>query len=138
MPGHKHTSSKKLHAAQAPQPSEASTPQPSAPSAVQPSSVLAAPIQFKADNFSLGRPDFGAPSAKYSEYLVIMMRAHEDLGINPPAGIYPKLETAMDYFKKQRLSNGALISPREAEKLASFCRPVSAKKGGNKKAMPKG
>jgi len=60
------------------------------------------------------------------------MRAHDDLKINPAAGVYPKLEEAKSYFMKQRLSDGRLISARSAEKLASYCRPVSGMKGGNK------
>jgi hypothetical protein len=87
--------------------------------------------EFKAPNYSLGSPDFGQSSIKYSEWTVILMRAHDDLGINPAAGVYPKHGDAREYFQRQRLSDGSLISPRSAAKLASFCRPLKAGKGGN-------
>jgi hypothetical protein len=95
-------------------------------------------VVLKANNLILGSPDFAKPSAEYSEFTVILMQAHKALKINPAAGIYPKLEEAKNYFMEQRLSDGRKITPREAEKLASFCRPVSAKKGGNKKIAHEG
>jgi hypothetical protein len=59
------------------------------------------------------------------------MQAHDDLKINPAAGVYPGVKEAKAYFMGLRLSNGALISPRSAEKLASFCRPVVGMRGGS-------
>jgi hypothetical protein len=95
--------------------------------------VEQAPVvhELKANDFWLGSPDFGKPSAEYSEFTVILMQAHKDLKINPAASIYPKHEEAKSYFMKLRLSDGRLVSPNEAQKLASFCRPVRAKTGGN-------
>jgi hypothetical protein len=93
--------------------------------------------EVKADNYTLGPLDFGKPSIKYSEWTVLLMTAHDALGITPTAGIYPKIEVAEDYFKRQRLSNGSLIKPAAAKKLATFCRPVGAMNGGRPPALRK-
>jgi hypothetical protein len=77
-------------------------------------------------------PDFGRPSANIPEFVVIMLEAIQYFGINPTAGVYPKKEELVAYFTSRRLSNGSLISPHHAEALATFCRPVSAMKGGLK------
>jgi hypothetical protein len=124
-----------------PRPRAEPTPIPATPAPVTPAPAapaLPAAHELKANDFILGAPDFAKPSTEYSEFTVILMQAHKALKINLTAGIYPKLEEAKTYFMEQRLSDGTKISPREAEKLASFCRPVCAKKGGNKKIAHKG
>jgi hypothetical protein len=51
------------------------------------------------------------------------------------ANSYPKKEGLVEYFQRCRLSNGTFISRHQADSLATFCRPVQAMKGGNKKRV---
>jgi hypothetical protein len=93
------------------------------------------PVVARAENFSITGPDCARPSANMPEFVVIMLEAIRHFGINQPAGIYPKKNPLIAYFRQRRLSNGSLISLAEAKHLATFCRPVAAKSGGNKRRV---
>lgn len=91
-------------------------------------------VELKAEPFSLGSPDFATPrltTTDFPEFIAIMLEAVSRFGINARAGTYPKHEELAAYFVTRRLSDGQLISPRQAKLMATFCRPVGAMKGGN-------
>jgi len=96
-------------------------------------------VPLPVGNYSLGSPDFGRPKVKeYPEFISVLLKAVEHFGINASKGIYPKKEELVTYFMQLRLSTGSLISLRQAQALATFCRPAGAMKGGNKKVKGEG
>jgi hypothetical protein len=112
-----------------PPPKEMSTPPAPSPQPVT--------VGLMAEHFSLGSPDFATPAppttTDFPEFIAIMLEAVWHFEINARAGTYPKHEDLAAYFETRRLSDGRLISPRQADALATFCRPVRAMKGGNSK-----
>jgi hypothetical protein len=96
-------------------------------------SVASPKYHLEAVNLAVGSPGIGQPSASYPEFVVMMLEAVRHFRINAPAGEYPKKEDLVSWFKGRRLSSGNYVSPSQAEHLATFCRPVVAMKGGNKK-----
>jgi len=97
------------------------------------------PVALKAEAYALGSPEFTRPKAKeYPEFISILLRAVEDLGIDASAGVYPKKDELVRYFRDHRLSNGAFISRNMAEALATCCRSVEAMVGGNRHRKSEG
>jgi hypothetical protein len=96
-------------------------------------------VELKASDYSLGSLDFGKPRMKeYPEFISILLKAVEHFDIDASGGRYPKKDELVNYFMQHRLSDGRLISPRLAKYLATFCRPVSALKGGINRRGQKG
>jgi hypothetical protein len=93
-------------------------------------------VESKAAEYALGSPDFATPrltTTDFPEYVAILLEAVWHFKIDKKAGKYPKHEELVAYFVTRRLSDGRLISVRQAHALATFCRPVGAMKGGNSK-----
>jgi hypothetical protein len=111
-----------------PTPPKKSSPTPAPEPAQEPQPVTA--------EYALGSPDFATPqltTTDFPEYVAILLEAVWHFEIDKKAGKYPKHEELAAYFVTRRLSDGRLISPRQAHALATFCRPVGAMKGGNSK-----
>ena len=93
------------------------------------------PIALKVPaEYALGAPDFGQPELfEYvlPEFVKVQLEAVVHFKIDARAGKYPKHEQLAAWFTTRRLSDGRLISPRQANTLATYCRPVGAMKGGN-------
>ena len=90
-------------------------------------------VGLKAEPFSLS-PDLGRPDLfeyMLPEFVRLTLEAVAHFKIDARAGHYPKHEELVNYFVTRRLSDGRLISSRQARFLATFCRPVDAMKGGN-------
>jgi hypothetical protein len=86
--------------------------------------------------YSISSLDFAQPQIKvtdFPEFIAMQLAAVFHFRIDAKAGVYPKHEELVNYFKKQRLSDGRQVSPNQAKYLATFCRPVAAMMGGNKK-----
>ena len=116
-------------------PKKSSEPPPTPESEPQPVTVELMD-KDKPEHFSLGSPDFAKPpltTTDFPEFIAIMLEAVHRFGINAKAGKYPKHEELAAYFVTRRLSDGSPISPRQANALATFCRPIGAMKGGNSK-----
>jgi hypothetical protein len=93
-----------------------------------------------AKDLTIGAPEFGRPALGQTipyEHLPELIRLQVDaclkFGINTVTGACPKHETLVEHFVQQRTSDGRLVSPDLAKKLATCCRPADARKGGNKK-----
>jgi hypothetical protein len=69
----------------------------------------------------------------FPEFISILHEAVRHFRISVSANSYPKKKDLVEHFQRHRLSNGTPISPHQADSLATFCRPVQAMKGGNKK-----
>ena len=69
------------------------------------------------------------------EFISIAHEAIRHFRISVSANSYPKKGELVEFLKRRRLSNGTLISRHHAETLATFCRPVQAMKGGNKRRV---
>jgi hypothetical protein len=96
-------------------------------------------VPLQAEKYSLSSPTFGRPKMKeYPEFISVLLKAVEHFGIDASEGIYPKKNELVAYFMQLRLSTGSLISLRQAQALATFCRPAGAMKGGNKKVKREG
>lgn len=65
------------------------------------------------------------------EFIELMLAALDHFGIT--SSKYPKKEELVEWFSSQKLPNGENVSPRLADSLATFCRPLNAMKGGNKR-----
>jgi hypothetical protein len=76
-----------------------------------------------------------APVDYLPEFISIAHEAIRHFGIRLSANSYPKKEELVKYFQGRRLSNGTFISRHQAQSLATFCRPVQAMMGGNKKRV---
>jgi hypothetical protein len=94
------------------------------------------PTALQTEPYSLGAPDFATPrlaTTDFPEFIAVMLEAVWHFKIDAKTNRYPKAEELVAYFITRRLSDGRLISPRQARALATFCRPVGAMKGGNSK-----
>ena len=69
--------------------------------------------------------------AYVSPYMQLMLDAVRHFKIG--AGSWPKKEELEEYFRGQKLPDGSSISANHARYLATFCRPLAAMSGGNKK-----
>jgi hypothetical protein len=67
------------------------------------------------------------------ELVALQLRAIHKYDIRPKEQKYPLKKVLVEHFEGLRLSTGELISRNFAEFLASACRPVEGRKGGNKK-----
>jgi hypothetical protein len=67
------------------------------------------------------------------EQVAMIFDALHKFDIRPKENKYPLLKVLVDYFESRTFSTGERVSHHKAEFLASACRPVDAKKGGNKK-----
>jgi hypothetical protein len=66
-----------------------------------------------------------------SPYMRLMLEANRHYGISEEQ--WPKKEVLEEYFRAQKLPDGTLVSPNLASQLATHCRPLAAKRGGNTK-----
>jgi hypothetical protein len=63
--------------------------------------------------------------------MMLMLEAVRHFKINEQ--YWPKKEPLEEYFSAQKLPDGTRITDNQASNLASFCRPLAAKSGGNSK-----
>jgi hypothetical protein len=97
------------------------------------------PVELVAPGYTLGAPDFATPSlttTNIPEFVALQHEAIRHFRIDAEAGRYPKLQELVAYFKTRRLSDGKLVSSNLARYLATFCRPVGAMSGGNRRMKP--
>ena len=73
-------------------------------------------------------PEDGAYVSPYMQLMLDAVR-HFKIG----AGSWPKKEELEEHFRAQKLPDGKPISANHARYLATFCRPLAAMSGGNKK-----
>ena len=69
--------------------------------------------------------------AYVSPYIQLMLDAVRRFEINEKN--WPKKEELEEHFRAQKLPDGTPISANQARYLATFCRPLAAMSGGNKK-----
>jgi hypothetical protein len=73
------------------------------------------------------------PEPNLPEFVSIQLRMVHHIAMEAKEGRHLKKEEIVALFQTQRLSNGRLISENQAKMLATFCRPVEAMTGGNKR-----
>jgi hypothetical protein len=86
-----------------------------------------------AKRFSVHSPEFAKPAlttTHFPELLALANKAAFHFGTDADGNVRQKLWVLEEYFQKERLSNGSLVSPRLAMMLATVCRGVEARKGG--------
>jgi hypothetical protein len=69
------------------------------------------------------------------EFVRVQLQMVHHIAMESQKGRHLKHEEIAALFETKRLSNGRLISPNQAKMLATFCRPVEAMTGGNKKRV---
>jgi hypothetical protein len=79
---------------------------------------------------STSAPEILAEPAYTPPFMAMMTEAIQNFRIPTNA---PKKSELIEFFLAQRLPDGSPVSRNHAEAMATFCRPVEAMKGGNKR-----